>query len=60
VIPPADPNRDLEDPILAMSGVGKEIWKGMDLDEFVRGLRRDPDDPLVNVPPPRTEKDRKT
>jgi hypothetical protein len=57
VIPPAKPNHDLEDPILAMSGV--EIWEGMDVDEFVRGLRRDPDDPLVNVSPSRTSENTK-
>jgi len=28
-----------EDPILALSGLGKEIWEGVDPDEYVRELR---------------------
>jgi hypothetical protein len=27
------------DPILQMRGVGKEIWAGIDADEYVRSLR---------------------
>jgi hypothetical protein len=30
-----------EDPIMAMIGLGKEIWKGVDADEYVRKLRED-------------------
>jgi len=29
-----------KDPILALSGLGKEIWKGVDPDEYVRELRK--------------------
>lgn len=29
------------DPILRMWGLGKEIWKGVDADEYVRSLRED-------------------
>lgn len=32
------------DPILLMWGLGKEIWKGIDADEYVRSLREDWDD----------------
>lgn len=28
-----------EDPILALSGLGKEVWEGVDPDAYVRGLR---------------------
>jgi hypothetical protein len=31
--------REEDDPILAMRGVGKEIWAGIDADEYVRSLR---------------------
>src|SRR5665213_347072 len=30
-----------QDPILALIGLGKEIWKGVDPDEYVRKLRED-------------------
>lgn len=33
------------DPILQMWGLGKEIWKGVDADEYVRSLREDWDEP---------------
>jgi len=33
-----------QDPILQMWGLGKEIWKGVDADEYVRSLREDWDD----------------
>jgi hypothetical protein len=29
------------DPILRMWGLGKEIWQGVDADEYVRSLRED-------------------
>jgi len=28
-----------EDTILALSGLGKEVWEGVDPDAYVRGLR---------------------
>jgi len=31
--------REEDDPILQMAGVGKEIWAGVDADEYVRSLR---------------------
>jgi hypothetical protein len=30
----------VEDPVLAMRGLGKEIWEGVDPDEYVASLRR--------------------
>jgi hypothetical protein len=33
--------RTRNDPILALRGLGKEIWKGIDPDEYVRQLRED-------------------
>jgi hypothetical protein len=30
-----------EDPILKMWGLGRELWKDVDLDEYVAELRRD-------------------
>lgn len=33
------PTRIKEDGILALSGLGKELWKGIDADEYVRQLR---------------------
>jgi hypothetical protein len=33
------PGTEETDPILAMSGLGKEIWQGIDADEYVRQLR---------------------
>jgi hypothetical protein len=38
------------DPVLAMKGVGKEIWAGIDADAFVRQLRADPPEPLAPNP----------
>lgn len=38
--PAAKPNFD-DDPVLRMSGVGKEIWANIDVDKFVRDLRAD-------------------
>ena len=35
------PGKAEEDPILALVGLGKEIWKGVDPDEYVRKLRED-------------------
>ena len=32
------------DPILKMSGLGKEIWKGVDPDNYVKELREDESD----------------
>ena len=38
-----DPARIIErDPVLAMRGVGKEVWAKLDADTFVRDLRADP------------------
>ena len=31
--------KEEDDPILKMRGMGKEIWAGTDVDEYVRGLR---------------------
>jgi hypothetical protein len=31
--------REEDDPILQMAGAGKEIWSGVDADEYVRNLR---------------------
>ena len=31
--------REEDDPILSMRGVGKEVWSGVDADEYVRSLR---------------------
>jgi hypothetical protein len=31
--------RDEDDPILRLRGLGKEIWKGVDPDEYIRELR---------------------
>ena len=53
---PSKPTRDLEDPLLAMSGVGSEIWEGIDVDEYVRELRRDTDEPPTKSQPTRSEK----
>jgi len=33
----------LPDPVLRMWGLGKEIWQGVDADEYVRSLRVDCD-----------------
>ena len=30
---------DEDDPVLAMAGVGAEIWEGVDPDDYVRALR---------------------
>jgi hypothetical protein len=35
----------LQDFILGMWGLGKEIWQGVDADEYVRSLRADWDEP---------------
>jgi hypothetical protein len=38
-----------QDIVLAMWGLGKEIWQGVDADEYVRSLRADweaPKDPI--------------
>jgi hypothetical protein len=32
-------NKEEDDPILQMRGVGKEIWADIDADEYVRSLR---------------------
>jgi hypothetical protein len=32
-------NKEEDDPILQMCGVGKEIWADTDADEYVRSLR---------------------
>ena len=34
-------NKEEDDPILQMRGVGKEIWADTDVDEYVRSLRVD-------------------
>lgn len=33
------PPKGEEDPILALRGLGKEVWKGVDPDEYVEKLR---------------------
>jgi hypothetical protein len=38
------------DPVLAMKGVGKEVWEGIDADAFVRQLRADAPEPWPAVP----------
>jgi hypothetical protein len=35
----APDNKEEDDPILKMCGVGKEIWADVDADEYVRSLR---------------------
>ncbi len=35
----ATASREEDDPVLQMRGVGKEIWAGIDADEYVRDLR---------------------
>jgi hypothetical protein len=37
--PGHDRRRKTDDPILKLRGLGKEIWKGVDPDEYVRRLR---------------------
>ena len=37
--PSHDRRRIADDPILALRGLGKEIWKGVDPDDYVRRLR---------------------
>jgi hypothetical protein len=34
------------DPVLAMRGVGKEVWANIDADAFIRELRSDPPEPI--------------
>ena len=40
-VPQSLAQRLKNDPILAMRGLGKEIWAGVDADEYVRQLRED-------------------
>lgn len=35
------PSRQTEDPVLALRGLGKEIWEDEGADEYVRGQRAD-------------------
>jgi hypothetical protein len=35
----AGASKEEDDPVLQMAGVGKEIWAGVDADEYVQGLR---------------------
>lgn len=49
----ADPARAIErDPVLAMKGVGKEVWAKLDADTFVRDLRADPPAPAAQQASP--------
>ncbi len=48
----ASKDLDATDPLLMMRGVGKEIWQGIDVDEFIRQLRYDPDDALARPAEP--------
>jgi hypothetical protein len=58
----ATPPRPEDDPILQLVGLGKEIWEGIDADEYIRELRSgwedetDPDSPSAEHAEQRRER----